>query len=311
MREITKVISGGRELTKDDLLKWDEVSLRGLLHERAHHNIEVPLYPTLLKGKSAPIAGFGMQAQIVYDAWRERGFPDDDEDIRWVKKYLALAEQVRTGAEPKMDEPISQPFSEEEMRAVRKLFWGRRSGRGCWADKPIPNEMIELILEAGRAAPVGCNLDEVRYIILKPPEENKMMRSDISVENAVVVVICYDTRPSHVTGQDQSVPQNRGYDCAAAGDHMLLMAHALGLSGVWLTKNPQSEKEFKEKYGLSEHIELGLHIAFGWPAMGSVKSARVPLEYMIIQEGKCATNLEFLSYFKSKPRILWYERSYK
>ena len=286
MRKITKVISGENEYTKEDLRKMDEVSLRGLLHERVHHNIEVPLYPVILKWKGAPIAGFGQQAQIVFDVWRERGFSEDAPDIEWTKRYLALAEKVRAGEKPEVDEPLPAPFTEQEMAVVHKLLWGRRSARGGWLDREVPDTMIEKVLEAGRAAPIGCNLDEVRFIVLRPPEENKMIWSDVSTENAVVIVICYDNRPSHVVGQDRpdSVPQNRGYDCAAACDHMLLMVHALGLSGVWLSSMRKTAKEFKERYGLPEYIEVAMHIALGWPAIGTIKSARVPLDYMMHQE---------------------------
>ncbi len=285
MRKITKVASGRNEYTKEDLRKMDEVSLRGLLHERIHHNIEVPLYPVMLKWKGTPIAGFGQQAQIVFDVWRERGFTEDAPDIEWIKRYLALAENIRAGKKPELDEPLPTPFTDEEMEVVHKLIWGRRSTRGGWLDKKVPDEMIEKILEAGRAAPIGCNLGEVRFIVLRPPEETKMIWSDISTENAVIIVICYDNRPSHTVGQDRHdfVPQNRGYDCAAACDHMLLMVHALGLSGVWLSNTKKSAKEFKKRYGLPDYIEVAVHIAFGWPAIGTIKSARVPLEYMIIQ----------------------------
>jgi hypothetical protein len=41
--------------------------------------------------------------------------------------------------------------------------------------------------------------------------------------------------------------------------------------------------QFKERYGLPDHIEVAMHMAFGWSAMGTIKSARVPLEYMMIQ----------------------------
>lgn len=287
MREITKVTVRGGELTKEDLRKLDEVSLRGLLHERVHHNIEVPIYPTLLNWKGKPIAGFGQQAQLVFDVWREKGFTEDDPDIQWSKRYLALAEKIRAGEKPELDEPMPTPFTEEEMAVVHKLIWERRSARSGWLDKEIPEEMIEKILEAGRAAPIGCNLDEVRFIVLRPPEEHKMIWSDVSTENAVIIVICYDKRPSHVIGQDrhESVPQNRGYDCAAACDHMLLMVHALGLSGVWLSRTEKTAGEFKERYGLPDNIEVAMHIAFGWPVTGTIKSARVPLEYMMIRRG--------------------------
>jgi len=122
--------------------------------------------------------------------------------------------------------------------------------------------------------------------VIKDPEEAKMVWSDISTKNAVLIVICYDTRPSHVVGQDapESVPQNPGFDCAAACDHMLLMAHALGLGGCWLSKTEETAKRFKEQYGLPDNIEMAMHIAVGWPAIGTIKSLRVPLEYMMIQK---------------------------
>ncbi len=283
MREISKVISGRNEYIKADIRKMDEVSLRGLLHERIHHNIEVPLYPTLLNWPGKPIAGFGMQAQIVFDAWQEKGYTEEDPDIKWCQRYLDIAAKIRAGEKPRLDEPLPKPFSEEEMAVVHKLIWGRRSIRN-WADKEISDEMIEQILEAGRAAPTGCNLGEVRFIVIRDPEETKMVWSDISTENAVLIVICYDKRPSHVVGQDrpESVPQNRGFDSAAAGDHMLLMAHALGLGGCWLSKTEETAKKFKEQYGLPDNIEMAMHIAVGWPAIGTIKSARVPLEYMMI-----------------------------
>jgi len=284
MREVTKVIVGGNEYTKKDMSKMDEVSLRSLLHERVHHNIEVPLYNALLNWPGKPIAGFGMQAQIVFDVWQEGGYTEEDPDIKWCKRYLDIAAKIRAGEKPKLDEPLPEPFSEEEMAIVHKLIWGRRSIRN-WVNKEIPDEMIEKILEAGRAAPIGCNLDEVRFIVIRDPKEAKMVWSDISTENAVLIVICYDKRPSHVVGQDrpESVPQNGGFDCAAAGDHMLLMAHALGLGGCWLTKREETAKRFKEQYGLPDNIEVAMHIAVGWPAIGTIKSARVPLEYMMIR----------------------------
>ncbi len=292
-REITKVISGGTEYTKEDIKKLDEVSHRALLHERTHHNIEVPLYPVLLKWKGEAIASFGIQAQIVFDAWRERGFPEHDEDIKWVKRYLDCAAKVRVGEKPEIPElkgamPI--PFTKEEMKAVHKLIWERRSARGGWTDKEVSDEIIEQICEAGRAAPIGCNLDEVRFVILKTAEEKKMIRSDVSTENGVIIVICYDKRPSRTVGQDrpQGVPQNRGFDCAAAGDHMGLMAHALGLTSVWLSDSLENAKKFKEAYGLPDELEVAMHLGVGWPAMGSIKSARVPLKYMMVRKDKAS-----------------------
>jgi nitroreductase len=288
MTEITKVTPfGGAIYEKEDLLKLEPTLLRALLRERAHHNIEVPLYPVLVRGQKSAIPTFGLQTQLVYDVWKERGFTDDDPDIQWAKEYLALAEKVRIGEKIEWNQPVQTPFTEEEMKVVNKLIYERRSIRD-WVDKPVPDELVEKILEAGRAAPIGCNLDEVRFIVIRDPEEAKMVWSDIPVTNAVIIVICYDKRIPRVVGQDKFVPQNGGFDAAAAGDHMLLMAHALGLGGVWLSKTAKTNvtedtaQKFKEQYGLPDYIEVALHIAVGWSAMGTIKSLRMPLKDMIL-----------------------------
>jgi len=279
---------GGRAYSREDMMKMDKVVLGGLLRERVHHNIEVPLYPTLLKWKGNSIPSFGKQAQLVVDVWTERNFPLDTPDMKWVKTNLEIAEKIRTGIKFDWQEPLPVPFSSEEMKVVEKLIYDRHSIRD-WSDKPVPDEMIEKILEAGRAAPIGCNLDEVRFIVIKDPEEAKMIWSDISTKNAVIIVICYDTRIPKIVYQDRFVPQNAGFDAAAAGDHMLLMAHALGLGAVWLSKLVKTELtkdtggQFKELYGLPDYIEVAMHIAVGWPAMGTIKSNRIPLKDMMIE----------------------------
>jgi nitroreductase len=290
--EITEITPfGSKAFRKEDLVQLDPAILRALLRERTHHNIEVPLYPTLLKWKGKPIPSFGLQAQMTFNVWKERGLPEDAPDIQWVKEYLEIAEKIRTGKIVDLQVPLPTPFTSEEMAVVNKLIYTRCSIRD-WLPKPVPDWMIKQILEAGRAAPIGCNLDEVRFVVIKDPEEEKMIWSDISTKNAVIIVICYDTRIPEAIGQDKFVPHNPGFDCAAAADHMLLMAHALGLGAVWLSKTVKSHAtedtglKFKKLYGLPDYIEVALHIAVGWPACGTIKSKRIPLSEMMLHRGK-------------------------
>jgi nitroreductase len=250
--------------------------------------IEVPLYPTLLRWKGKAIPNFGEQAQLVFDVWRERGLPENTPDIGWVMQNLAVAERIRSGDAPEVEEPLPTPFDEEEMDVVRKLIWGRRSIRD-WIDRPIPKEMIEEILEAGNAAPIGCNLGHLRFVVLTTPEEKGMIWSDISTKNAAaIIVVCHDKRAAQAVCHDRLVPQNPGFDAAAAGTQMLLMAHALGLGAVWLSELKETSKtsdtgeEFKKKFGLPDHVEIHLHLAVGWTAIGSIKSARPALADLII-----------------------------
>jgi nitroreductase len=275
------------EYTREDLMKMDPVCLRALFRERIHHTIEVEIYPILLGSKKLPPT-FGLQPQLILDIWKERGFSDDDPDFEWGKKYLEFASKLRAGQKVEIEETPPTPFTEQEMAVVHKLIWGRCSIRDWIPGKEVPDDMIEKILEAGRAAPTACNLDIVRFIVIRDPKEAKMVWSDIPtpMNQCVLIVVCYDKKVYETVGHDRLVPHNMLFDCAAAADHMCLMAHALGLGATWLSCMKKTAKAFKKKYGLPDYIEQALHIAIGWPAIGSIKSERMPLSEMMITRGK-------------------------
>ncbi|MBU4278716.1 MAG: nitroreductase family protein [Proteobacteria bacterium] len=275
------------EYTRQDLMAMDPTCLRALFRERVHHTIEVEIYPILVGDKKAtPI--FGTQAQICWEVLSERGFPMDDPDLQWGKKYLDLAAKIRAGEKVSIDEPLPEKFNADQMAVVKKLIWDRRSIRDWVQDKPVPQDMLEQIMEAGRAAPNGCNLNVVRFAVINDPEEMKMVWSDIPTpaNRCTIIVICYDKAIYETVGHDRLVPHNMMLDCAAAGDHMCLMAHALGLGAVWLTCTDKTAARFKKKYGLPDNIEQALHLAIGWPSVASIKSLRMPLKDMMLTRGK-------------------------
>jgi len=274
------------EYTREDLMKMDPVCLRALFRERIHHTIEVEIYPILL-GKKKGSAHFGLQPQLILDVWKSRGFDDGDPDFQWGKKYLDLAARIRQGEKVEMQAALPEPFTKEEMAVVHKLIWKRCSVRDWVPGKTVPDEWIEQILEAGRAAPAGCNLDIVRFIVVRDRPTAKMIWSDIPtpMDSCTLIVICYDKRIYETVGHDRLVPHNMLYDCAAAGDHMCLMAHALGLGAVWLSCTQKTAATFKKHFGLPDYIEQALHLAVGYTAIGSIKSERMPLKEMMITKG--------------------------
>jgi nitroreductase len=280
---ITVWKAGDAEYTREDLTKMEPVCLRALFRERVHHTIEVNLYPILLGKKEIP-PRFGLQAELIYDVWKERGLSEEGDDFDWGKTNMAIAAKLRAGEEVELDETLPTPFNQEELAVVRKLIWERKSVRNWMEGKPVPDELIEQVLEAGRAAPTGCNLSPIRFVVIKDPDEAKMVWSDIPtpMDQCVLIVVCYDTRVYETVGHDQMVGHNLLLDAAAAADHMLLMAHALGLGGVWLTCREKTAETFHKKYGLPDYIKQALHIAIGWTATGSVKSGRQPLSEMMI-----------------------------
>jgi nitroreductase len=222
---------------------------------------------------------------LILDVWRKRGFPENDPDLEWGKTYIGMAKKLRGGQNVTVSYQDPPVFSENDIKTVKKLIWERRSVRDWIPGKEIPDETIEQILEAGRAAPTGCNLEIVRFVVIRDPKDAKMVWSDIPtpMDSCVLVVVCYDKRIYETLGHDRLIPHNQLYDCAAAADHMCLMAHALGLGAVWLTRTEKTAQIFKEKFHLPDYLEPALHIAVGWPAIHTIKSQRMPLEEMVVK----------------------------
>jgi nitroreductase len=266
----------------DNLMEVDPVVLRTLIHERTHHTIEVLIY-RIMAGKMGVPANFGETVEFLLDIWRQRGLSTDGPDIKWSLNYLGLARMLRSGGDLELDMEMPEPFEDKEMETVEKLLYERRSIRQ-WTQKPIPDEAIRKILYAGIMAPQGCNVGSTRFIILRNPEEWKLVRSDIPLENGVMILICQDLRVYHAVGFERRAPQNIYYDAAAAADHMLLMAHALGLGGVWLTHGEETQRRIREHFGLPETFITRCHIHVGWPAEAPIKSARMDIDEVVVKK---------------------------
>lgn len=266
--------------TKEDLLNIEIAPLRAILHERIHHTIEVMMY-RILNGKLKKPRNFGRQARILLDIWRKRELPMDTPDLKWCMKYIELADKLNRGEEIELGTKLPKSFSDEEMKIVKKLFYERRSIRQ-FTDKPVPQEMIKEILYAGLMAPQGCNVDSKRFIVLKDPEDWKLVKSDIPIDNGIMILVCQDMRVYKALKFDERVPQNIYYDAACAADHMCLMAHALGLGACWLTHGEESQKKVREYFGLPETFVSRCHLIIGWPDEAPIKSLRMSLTDAII-----------------------------
>lgn len=267
--------------TKEDLLKMDPAPLRAILHERTHHTIEVMIY-RILNGKLKKPPDFGDQARSVLEIWTKRGLPTNTPDIQWCVRYVELADKLNAGKTVDLGTSMVEPFSKAELETVGKLLYQRRSIRQ-FTDRPVPDEIVKEILRAGLMAPQGCNVGSTRFIVLRTPEEWKLVQSDIPIENGVMIVIGQDMSVYKALRFDEYVPQNIYYDAAAAAEHMSLMAHALGLGACWLTHGEETQKRIREYFGLPETFVSRCHLIVGWPNEAPIKSERMSLNDVIIR----------------------------
>ena len=123
----------------------------------------------------------------------------------------------------------------------------RRSIRQ-YQDRPVAEEHMQAIIEAGMMAPSAGNQQPWHFVVIRDPAMLKKIAhthpyGQMTADASVAVLIC----------GDESLEVHKGYwvqDCSAAIENMLLAAHVLGIGAVWVGIFPREErvKEFTEMF---------------------------------------------------------------
>ncbi|MBA4373854.1 MAG: nitroreductase family protein [Thermodesulfovibrio sp.] len=155
----------------------------------------------------------------------------------------------------------------------------RRSVRKFGPD-PVPPELIEKVLEAGRWAPSGLNNQPWRFAVIT----NHRTISEIStlthyskvvLASRVLIPVFLDTEKSY----------HREKDIQAIGaclQNMLLEIHSLGLGAVWLGEIIKSDREIRELLGLTGSLELMAVLALGYPDEQPKATKRKELKDLVV-----------------------------
>ena len=154
-----------------------------------------------------------------------------------------------------------------------EAIYTRRSIRK-FTGKPIPDNLIRIILEAGMFAPSARNQQPWHFIVINDKSlKNRLMKAhpyaSMLSEAPSAILVCGDT----------DLELSPGYwpiDCAAATQNILLAAHAHGLGGVWLGVQPRQERKdaIREIFKLPLNIQPFALIALGYPGESKNKPER-------------------------------------
>ncbi|MGN0600758.1 MAG: nitroreductase family protein [Oscillospiraceae bacterium] len=108
----------------------------------------------------------------------------------------------------------------------------RRSYRGKFLPDPVPREDLVTIMEAGLAAPSGCNKQTTSLIAVDDPEVLKKLHEviDPPVGESAPAMICVLTRRIFAYRDKCYAVQ----DYSAAIENMLLAAVELGYQSCWI-----------------------------------------------------------------------------
>ena len=149
-----------------------------------------------------------------------------------------------------------------------ELMASRHSVRDFLPD-PIPDEVLNEILEAGRLAPSSQNRQPWRYVVLKDPEQIKKMSlnsgllglSNLFIRKApCLIAACADSSKGlRVNAQDYYL-----VDVAISVQQMVLAAWNRGVGSCWMAA--YNEKAVKKYLDLPKSWRVVALLPFGYPA---------------------------------------------
>jgi len=134
----------------------------------------------------------------------------------------------------------------------------RRSIRS-YQDKPVPRELLEKILEAGRLAPSAKNSEPWHFITVTDAAKRKALSggtwAKFLTQSPLVIVSCGDKKAS---------PDWYAIDVALAVENMILTAVGEGLGTCCV--GSFIEKDIKAALKIPEKFEVLVMLAVGYPS---------------------------------------------
>lgn len=248
--------------TKEELLAMDEDEFRARFRERCHHTLEIQVYSCAYRGASLRPEQPNT-VRMFMEVWKERGLSLDLPEYVYATKILGFAEALIRGEKLDLSEFKPDPLSEEELKGFARVIYERRSVRE-WTGERVPDEIIEKILNAGLWAAHACNLQSIRYLVLREETNPGLFCGSDIPGGPVHIVILQDMR---VYRANPVMPEyNQMLDAGAAGQNIVLAAHAYGLGGCWLTFNNEKMKDrIREYAGLPDYMRITTYIDVGYP----------------------------------------------
>jgi len=151
------------------------------------------------------------------------------------------------------------------MEVVKKRLSIRR-----YKTDPVPDELLNQVLEAARLAPSGGNTQPWHFIVVKDHEKKRMLDiSDWALQAPIIIVGC--TEASGPT------------DIAIAFEHLVLSATNFGLGTCWIGRWG-ADDEIKKALGIPANMRVLAITPLGYPAESPTSRPRKPLSQIVHHE---------------------------
>lgn len=168
----------------------------------------------------------------------------------------------------------------EVMEAIRT----RRSVRK-YAPDPIPDEKLDIVLEAARLAPTACNYQPFKLIIVKDDATRQRLIEACAgqkfiAEAPVIIVGC--------AFEDKAYQRQAGsyssfaIDLSIVFDHITLAAVDQGLATCWI--GAFDEQSVRDVVGVPQNVRVVALTPLGVPADDPAMPPRKDIEELVCHE---------------------------
>ena len=163
------------------------------------------------------------------------------------------------------------------MNTLDAIF-ARTSYRGPYTNAPVPREDLVKILEAGLAAPSGCNMQTTSLIAVDDPQVLRKLHTVIDLENA-------KTAPAWICVLTERIIAYRDkcfavQDYSAAIQNLLLAIVDLGYETCWyeghITDADQIGRQMADILGVPQNMELVCLLPVGVAAQDRTRREKKP-----------------------------------
>jgi len=159
------------------------------------------------------------------------------------------------------------------------LLMKRRSVRN-FEDRPVPDEVIDKLVNAANNAPTGCNIQPLSIVLVREPDRRaklaQMVKRQPWVKNAPVsMVFCLDfwrlkkwAELSGVgfRGNEAFSHFLLGYaDVMCAAQTVVILAESFGLGSVYVGRLPYVADEAREYFGMPAYVFPLMLLCLGYP----------------------------------------------
>lgn len=156
-----------------------------------------------------------------------------------------------------------------------------------YSNRPVEQDKLHKILEAGRIAPTAGNRQTQRIVVVQGGDSYEKMKlcTPCHFNAPLILLVCYDTSVENNNHYGDKRPYGL-VDASIVLTQMMLEAYNLGLGSVWVGLfNPELLAEY---FHIPVHYKILGLMPIGYPATGTEPSKmhneKFPIEHTVFYD---------------------------